>query len=334
MSFFSPGFKGLRSLALTLFVLLPVLPAGADYCTNLNAELRAIGSGKSVNQLHTQLRAKRAVARRSGCLRGFLFMRVQETARCANVASEQTRLRREIARGSEGTVSPGLERRRVTLLREVARKCTKPSAAARRIATEKPGTASGGTFRSLCVRTCDGYYFPISYSSSSKRLKVDEAVCKRIHGSGADLYFHRSDEFAEAAVSLGGLKLARQPFAFAYRHTYDPGCFSQLHAGLRSLTAAIQAIAAEREEKGVDAALLVPLPRPRPQGSEDSETIANQMAGFRLPATHIPAMRLLGEAYYYAESPVVGALEAARQLDAGLGLTQAANAPGSPESNY
>ena len=31
--------------------------------------------------------------------------------------------------------------------------------------------APSGTFRTVCVRTCDGYYFPISYSTSASRFR-------------------------------------------------------------------------------------------------------------------------------------------------------------------
>jgi len=38
----------------------------------------------------------------------------------------------------------------------------------------------GGTFRTVCVRTCDGFYFPISYSTSPDRFRDDEQSCQRM----------------------------------------------------------------------------------------------------------------------------------------------------------
>src|SRR6266540_3435428 len=32
------------------------------------------------------------------------------------------------------------------------------------------------TYRTLCVRTCDGYYFPISYATNRSHFKTDAAV--------------------------------------------------------------------------------------------------------------------------------------------------------------
>src|SRR5262249_30316969 len=43
-----------------------------------------------------------------------------------------------------------------------------------------PQEPMGGTFRTVCVRTCDGFYFPISYSTSPDRFRDDEQACQRM----------------------------------------------------------------------------------------------------------------------------------------------------------
>src|SRR5262245_21983267 len=66
--------------------------------------------------------------------------------------------------------------------------------------------ASG--YRTLCVRTCDGYYFPISNATVRKRFKIDETVCKAMYGGAeASLYAHLNGSPAETAVSLKGKRL-------------------------------------------------------------------------------------------------------------------------------
>ena len=64
------------------------------------------------------------------------------------------------------------------------------------------------TYRTLCVRTCDGYYFPMSYATKRSRFKTDAAVCKSMYPPGeAALYFHRTTgEDAAQAVSLRPLR--------------------------------------------------------------------------------------------------------------------------------
>ena len=60
-----------------------------------------------------------------------------------------------------------------------------------------------GTFRTLCVRTCDGYYFPISFSTTSDRFAADEVQCEKMcPGTETALYFH------PMALSGFGLLLA------------------------------------------------------------------------------------------------------------------------------
>src|SRR5262245_22590239 len=43
-----------------------------------------------------------------------------------------------------------------------------------------PPGISGDTYRTVCVRTCDGYYFPISYSTTPASFPNDEQVCQRM----------------------------------------------------------------------------------------------------------------------------------------------------------
>ena len=38
--------------------------------------------------------------------------------------------------------------------------------------------AAGGTYRTVCDRVCDGYYFPISATGTRSRLKQDARVCQ------------------------------------------------------------------------------------------------------------------------------------------------------------
>src|SRR5207247_7083255 len=43
-----------------------------------------------------------------------------------------------------------------------------------------PNAPLAGTYRTLCVRTCDGYYFPISYSTVPGKFADDEQLCRRM----------------------------------------------------------------------------------------------------------------------------------------------------------
>src|ERR1700693_3977488 len=88
-----------------------------------------------------------------------------------------------------------------------------------------PG-AMGGTFRTICVRTCDGFYYPISYATSPDRFRDDEQTCQRMcPASEVSLYmYHNPGEEVQQAVSLAGKPYTELPTAFSYRKALNPAC--------------------------------------------------------------------------------------------------------------
>lgn len=87
-----------------------------------------------------------------------------------------------------------------------------------------------GTYRTLCVRTCDGYYFPISFSTRFDYFGRDAKVCEaRCPGTETKLYFHRvPEQESEEMISLQGQPYTVLPNAFLYRQRKtdkaDPSC--------------------------------------------------------------------------------------------------------------
>ena len=69
-----------------------------------------------------------------------------------------------------------------------------------------PDSAQTSTYRTLCVRTCDGYYFPISYSASQAKFLEDEKTCRRqCPAAEVALYAHRNPgEDVNQAMSMTG----------------------------------------------------------------------------------------------------------------------------------
>jgi hypothetical protein len=85
---------------------------------------------------------------------------------------------------------------------------------------------SGGGYRTLCVRTCDGYYFPISFSTSQSRFADDEQTCQKLcPAAEAVLYTHRNPgEDVAQAVSSSGRVYKDLANAFRYRREYVAAC--------------------------------------------------------------------------------------------------------------
>ena len=89
-----------------------------------------------------------------------------------------------------------------------------------------PDAPLAGTYRTLCVRRCDGFYFPISYSTVPSKFADDEQLCRRMcPATEANLYSHRNPgEDVARAVSLSGRSYSELPTAFSYRKQYNAAC--------------------------------------------------------------------------------------------------------------
>jgi hypothetical protein len=87
--------------------------------------------------------------------------------------------------------------------------------------------APAGTYRTICVRSCDGFYFPISYSTVPARFAADAQACQRLcPGAEVSLYTYRNPgESMQQAVSINGAPYTALPNAFRYRKELVAGCF-------------------------------------------------------------------------------------------------------------
>ena len=62
--------------------------------------------------------------------------------------------------------------------------------------------APASTYKTVCVRTCDGFYFPVSYATTPARFGDDEATCKNLcPAAEATLFTFRNNEDMTRAVS-------------------------------------------------------------------------------------------------------------------------------------
>jgi hypothetical protein len=86
--------------------------------------------------------------------------------------------------------------------------------------------AQSGTYRTVCVRSCDGAYFPISFATVPGRFPDDERTCKALcPAAEATLYSYRNPgEDMNQAVSINGQPYSSSPNAFRYRQEFNPSC--------------------------------------------------------------------------------------------------------------
>ena len=308
----------IRLFAAGLAALVATGPANAqyrldfNYCDGLQAQYlsalqRAGDTGTSgrqmaqIGQLTQQLAQVQGAARRYGCTGGFLFFTPRAGPQCPAIMAQVNRLNGQLnqLRGDNGFFffgsSPADEAAR---LRDELNNngCAVPSA--------------GGT-RTLCVRLCDGYYFPIEYSASSRRFDIDAAACQSMYTQDgqAELFVQpNSGEVADATSLSSDQRYGDQSYAFLYRQSYAPSCAAQLHDGISAL--ASRYFAKFPPPQLVAAAPRTPLPVPqlRRPASDDPETLADAAGHFTIkPVSPAPTValgdapshvRMVGPSYY------------------------------------
>jgi hypothetical protein len=88
------------------------------------------------------------------------------------------------------------------------------------------GNLPFATYRTLCVRLCDGYYFPVSFSTLPNHFTRDGELCQSQCAAPAELYYHQNPGGAvEQMVSAS----SQQPYtslksAWRYRKEFVQGC--------------------------------------------------------------------------------------------------------------
>jgi hypothetical protein len=90
--------------------------------------------------------------------------------------------------------------------------------------TASTGEARAGG-KAVCVRSCDGAFFPVSYSASGGRLDQLAESCRALcPNAEVTLYTYPVTGEIEQAVSINGARYMDSPNALRYRKTFDPSC--------------------------------------------------------------------------------------------------------------
>jgi len=312
--------RTIGSIIAAVVIVAAVTPAAAqsDFCLPLQMELARLNEGRadgarSDRALRQDLARTREQARRAGCLGG-LFFRKKTGGSCRSIVGRMNQLERQIAGSRPRGFFFGrsdVDRERDRIRRALARAgCSWGG----------DGFAYGG-YRTICVRLCDGYYFPINFSTSRQRFAADATKCINQYALGdAELYYYPTGGDPAQAVSLSGQRYFQQPNAFAFRQTFHPQCAIRLHEGLAALGARVMTnlppaaplpVKFEESAAARMAAERAPIPIPRQDWSDDPETLANRAGGLTpgpvKPAPTLVAadgsiVRPIGDPYLFAEA--------------------------------
>ncbi|MCF4098033.1 DUF2865 domain-containing protein [Maritalea mediterranea] len=175
------------------------------------------------------------------------------------------------------------------------------------------------TYRTVCARSCDGFYWPVSFSTLPEYLPDDQAVCQGNFRQGdVKLYYYsNTDGSPETMVDMNGTPYSESPNAFRYRQVYDEACQPQqaatygkieLSEGGDSSKAIIsfgevsfplpRRDPRKKLELEVTTASFIPLPRPDPRrengGSNVQVTAASSYSGLRLVNFGDKTVRIVG----------------------------------------
>jgi hypothetical protein len=189
---------------------------------------------------------------RSDCWDEFFFNRTLRRKReCIRLNDEVESMRQRLAdldRQRRQIMGSGDRSMQDEIIRELARngcgrqyeeEASKRDAASNPFALLFGGNESSGrgptnqfrdlgfaTYRTLCVRLCDGYYFPVSFSTLPNHFERDAQVCQSQCAAPAELYYHQNPGGSvEQMLSFAGqLPYTSLKTAFRYRKEFVSGC--------------------------------------------------------------------------------------------------------------
>jgi len=231
-----------------------------NICLSLEQQL-ALHANQTQNQAQTliaidaQVRQERRKLRRSqirldraNCYETFLFSRtLRRTRSCVKLDRSVERAQRQLQalETQRQQLSAGSQRsHQDDIIRELARNncgATYVREARRRnpfrnfwqdkdTNEQVRGNTFAGlpfaTYRTLCVRLCDGYYFPVSFSTLPTHFTRDADACQSRCAAPTELYFHQNpgssvDQMISQKTQLPYSQLQA---AFRYRKEFVPGC--------------------------------------------------------------------------------------------------------------
>ncbi len=293
----------------------------ASTCTDLGAELSRLRFGSSSEianktanyqrewiEQSAALARERSKARRANCsARGFLFFRSRPQPACRQIVPRMRKLQANVARLDRlrrQNPGGGTDRNQIAQIRTIMlqNNCFDDfQMTTFRNREEFENFFNGNfdlemtpgyTFRTLCVRSCDGYYFPISFATTRDQFAADQMTCEaRCPDAAVELYYHDNPgAAAEDMISLYGVPYENHPAAFLYRSKYDKSCSCGSNrpslftvAGKLRLSEANGALSLENPASpgGAGAA---PVPVARTGPGEDPETLINRAGDFQISA--------------------------------------------------
>ncbi|HAT84498.1 DUF2865 domain-containing protein [Cohaesibacter gelatinilyticus] len=301
----------------------------ARYCAQLEGQLaRLQRSGNSrgarnfakydaaVHKQQAQIDVAMRTAKRDGCLGGGFLFRRQPKATCPSLMKRIDKMKRNMAKlqkkRSRFNAPTDVGAQKAAVARKLANaRCGDQYAAFEdhRPTRQRRGLFGAlfgqptlrepdnrnfdmpqvGTYRTVCVRTCDGYFFPVSFSTTRGNFARDADICQaNCPGTNSRLYVYSNPgESPEDMRTPQGEPYRSLDTAFKYRTEFVKGCSCQRpQSELTSLTKSdlpqsqrLPTLKSSQPLTPARSGPLVPIPMPKPDLSIDPDTQQAQLQG-------------------------------------------------------
>ncbi len=235
------------------------------YCDRLRADMAALDQGgrrsqpyaETIRRQQADLDRTVAYARSIGCQKQrFIFFGDSGPPQCAQLSAQIDRLESNLAAMQDQMMrnSGQLDAQRQAMAAAYDAQCRGAPQPARGPSQGQPGfierlfgvvpeqdpyqqpdvmeepsapidPLGDGAYKTLCVRKCDGFYFPISPRSTRARFETDASLCQAsCPNAEVELFLQPLGQEADAAVAMDGTPYTSLPNAFRYRKAVDPSC--------------------------------------------------------------------------------------------------------------
>lgn len=204
-----------------------------------------------LRQVDQQWRAAAQQLERADCFDYFLFSKtLKRSKKCVDLVRQTESLKRQLAdletQRQQLSASSG-QSYQDEIVRELARNncgSTYQQQASRRddgnpfssLWSEDSGSGGGlggsfkslpyATYRTMCVRLCDGYYFPISFSTLPNHFQRDADACQSKCAAPTELFYYQNPGGAvdQMVGAQSNALYTQMKTAFRYRKEYVQGC--------------------------------------------------------------------------------------------------------------
>jgi hypothetical protein len=272
---------------------------GVD-CSVLRAEIENTSPRKTppaqwsaaIREQSYEIERTKAYFESIGCNEGFVFSS-GDTPQCQAIGARIARMQENLNRLQAQAQSDAGDERRRALIEDYNAQCGRGRAPADpsdddatrppQVIPVDPDTPSimdspsddrapqHAESKVLCVRQCDGGFFPIAYKATADKLdglaKLCTALCPNAE---VQLFTTRPDQDIDTAVATDGTPYSALPTAFKFQKSFDPACSCKPphQTWVEALAAAEAMIDHGKNDVTVtpeiSAAMAKPIPKPDP----------------------------------------------------------------------